>query len=743
MKIKFIGVLVAALVLTGVGFAAPLSAQAQTTDIDLLATLLNLNAEQKATLATLLGGAGLPAGDSMMSSTIPPFTRDLSEGSTGTDVMNLQKFLNMKGYAVATTGPGSTGQESTYFGALTTAALARYQAAVGISPAVGYFGPTTRAHVNSMLTVLPPIPGPTPVYPAGCTSTSGYSTVTGQPCSGGTNLPQGCTSTVGYSPVTGAKCDGGTTPNPVNPPVTGGAGSIDDADFASSLSSVEVGEGDDDVPIVGLDIDADVGSDIEITAVRLDFDQSTAGSDWDNYAKDVSIWLEGEEYARVDADEFNDDNAFDKTISLSPGAIVKAGDKNARLEVRVSAVNNLDSSDATDTWTVIFASIRFRDGQGATVTDSTTGDIGTETRTFSFETYATAADTELKILADDSSINDPRLINVDATSKTKNVELMSFTLEAEGSSDLEIKRFGVNVDTTAAHVDGIIAGSSTPSIWLEIDGDSYGTASYFDDPDGLEVGQDEDVLFDDVDYTIPAGTKVKVVIMADLLELTGQGVDAGNTITLTLGETETDQIGSSSLFEIEDEAGEDLVDADITGSLTAGAHEVQDSGIFVEFVTSASTNDNASNDLASANDTGTFSITFDVTAIDAGIFIDGDVVASSSPSTASIDGTAWATTTDSTNHATTTVRATLESDDTDTEDVTTSGQLSYKVDQNTTRRFTLTIEAQNTVTDPGSKTMAVKLTGIGWGTAAADVYTNLYNLDLGQYKTPIKTLKNI
>ena len=81
------------------------------------------------------------------------FTRDLTLTSTGEDVRQLQIFLNASGYTVANTGAGSPGSETTYFGTLTRAALARYQAANGISPAVGYFGPITRAHINTTQTI--------------------------------------------------------------------------------------------------------------------------------------------------------------------------------------------------------------------------------------------------------------------------------------------------------------------------------------------------------------------------------------------------------------------------------------------------------------------------------------------------------------------------------------------------------------------------------------------------------------
>jgi hypothetical protein len=77
------------------------------------------------------------------------FTRSLTVGSRGEDVRELQKFLNAKGFTVSASGAGSPGSETTLFGAATRAALAKYQASVGISPAAGYFGPATRAYVNA------------------------------------------------------------------------------------------------------------------------------------------------------------------------------------------------------------------------------------------------------------------------------------------------------------------------------------------------------------------------------------------------------------------------------------------------------------------------------------------------------------------------------------------------------------------------------------------------------------------
>lgn len=67
------------------------------------------------------------------------------------DTRMLQRFLNDNGFTVAQVGAGSVGNETRYFGPATRVALARFQRAVGISPSIGYFGPITRAYINSLI----------------------------------------------------------------------------------------------------------------------------------------------------------------------------------------------------------------------------------------------------------------------------------------------------------------------------------------------------------------------------------------------------------------------------------------------------------------------------------------------------------------------------------------------------------------------------------------------------------------
>ncbi|MCB9798186.1 peptidoglycan DD-metalloendopeptidase family protein [Candidatus Nomurabacteria bacterium] len=72
---------------------------------------------------------------------------DLSSGDKGIGVTWLQTFLIAQDtgpHAKSLSDVGATG----YFGQLTTKALAEYQATQNISPAIGYYGPLTRARIK-------------------------------------------------------------------------------------------------------------------------------------------------------------------------------------------------------------------------------------------------------------------------------------------------------------------------------------------------------------------------------------------------------------------------------------------------------------------------------------------------------------------------------------------------------------------------------------------------------------------
>lgn len=96
----------------------------------------------KVLVGTFLG-VMLVAGSSSAAMT---WSRSLKLGSRGADVKDLQVFLNMCADSkVSMSGAGSPGMETTYFGPATKAAVIKWQAARGVSPASGLFGPLSRA----------------------------------------------------------------------------------------------------------------------------------------------------------------------------------------------------------------------------------------------------------------------------------------------------------------------------------------------------------------------------------------------------------------------------------------------------------------------------------------------------------------------------------------------------------------------------------------------------------------------
>ncbi len=122
---------------------------AQALTQDQIDSVLNLLASFDVDEETMVNVERALIGETTPSIPAESFERDLGVGSTGLDVKRLQKWLNQNGYTVATTGPGSLGNESEYYGELTRQAVARYQSAKDISPAVGYFGPKTRGVLNA------------------------------------------------------------------------------------------------------------------------------------------------------------------------------------------------------------------------------------------------------------------------------------------------------------------------------------------------------------------------------------------------------------------------------------------------------------------------------------------------------------------------------------------------------------------------------------------------------------------
>ncbi|MBP6948519.1 MAG: hypothetical protein KBB50_00390, partial [Candidatus Pacebacteria bacterium] len=151
-----------------------------------------------ATSVAILGGIVASAVSAQAALNLPTqtcsysFNTNMKQGSRGVDVMNLQKVLNMYAQTqVAEDGAGSPGMETTTFGPATKRAVNKFQALhleeLGITAPTGNVFAGTRGLLDEVCSgeVVTTTPPTTTTYPAGCTSASGFSPITGASCSTG------------------------------------------------------------------------------------------------------------------------------------------------------------------------------------------------------------------------------------------------------------------------------------------------------------------------------------------------------------------------------------------------------------------------------------------------------------------------------------------------------------------------------------------------------------------------------
>ena len=137
--------------LAGASAFVPMVASADAATDALIASL-------QAQIASLMAQVAALAGSQSSQSVACSFTRDLTINASGPDVTCLQNYLTSTGHF--TFSGGATG----FFGTITRGAVAQWQAANGVVPAVGYFGAISRAKYMSLGGSTPPPFPPTPTF---------------------------------------------------------------------------------------------------------------------------------------------------------------------------------------------------------------------------------------------------------------------------------------------------------------------------------------------------------------------------------------------------------------------------------------------------------------------------------------------------------------------------------------------------------------------------------------------------
>jgi hypothetical protein len=111
----------------------------------------------KGCLGTPVAPAPAPGTPAVQGSGTGSLASNLNFGMTNAQVLTLQQILNKSGFVISASGPGSPGNETSYFGAMTREAVRKFQCAKNITcsgsestTGYGMVGPRTRAALNSM-----------------------------------------------------------------------------------------------------------------------------------------------------------------------------------------------------------------------------------------------------------------------------------------------------------------------------------------------------------------------------------------------------------------------------------------------------------------------------------------------------------------------------------------------------------------------------------------------------------------
>lgn len=524
-----------------------------------------------------------------------------------------------------------------------------------------------------------------------------------------------------FGPITRAKVNaaGGSTTGGSTGGSTGGfsgseEGYLDDFDQLSAFSSEEVGEGEEDKEVLGAEMEA-VDADQMITRVTVEIDTPTGNDDLEDLIEDVSLWLDGEELDRMEVDEASHDQSADEYTFRFTGleGVIEEGEV-GELVVAVTGVSNLDTGDAADGWTAAIPAdgIRAVSPNGV---DDTYGTLIDET--FTVNTFATANDVEMQVsLANESP--EGSVVNVSLSDDTDGVDLLIFEIEADGS-DLNITEIPVTLTT----VGGSDVDSVVNRLVLEIDGEEYAeTVS--------TSATAATITFDDLDIDIEDGDTITVTVVADLNDIDTGTFDEGDTIVAEVTATNVDYI------EAEDGSGEEISDADATGTALGDAMAFYDVGIMVTLVSAEeSVQDGGSN---AYDGTGTFTIKYRVEAFDGTVVLSDSATATTATSipdstfaTGStggvvyyVDGGGTATTDDLSDLVTFTTA------DGATDSSITNG---VELTDGESTEFTLTVTRTNDNTgDSGLYRTLLK--AISWATTDASTQ-NVYDFDLEDYKT--------
>lgn len=496
---------------------AQTSAALQAQINQLLATIAQLQAQ--------LGGGTTSGSCSAV------WTRDLGTGSSGTDVLALQRFLNRSADTrLAASGAGSPGMETQYYGPITAAAVSKFQAKyrsdilapLGLVNPTGYFGASSRAKANALCA-------------------AGVPTTPGDDDDDDDRLDGGEASLEGFT--------------------------IRDED--TNLS-----EGDDEAEVATVEFDVEDG-DVRINRIDIAFDHVSGGDDdpWDVF-DEIFIFVDGDEVASMDVsdeDEWDEDNPengdYRIRITDVDDWVVREGET-AEFTIAVSVAGSVDDAGSGVEWEIFVPDDGIRATDGLNINHY----IGDTDDTVSFDIDEEGGDDELMVRSSDED-PDATTLQLDESDRSDWLTVFAFDLDTEDSEDdIEIRSLPIEVEFSTSTYNAFVNDAR-----LVIDGEE------FDDFEVTNGGTDTATLtfdFGNDELVIDAGERVTAELQLEFRALDED--DEGTTV-----------VSSINGDDIEAEGADDLDADQIGGSATSETHTLRTTGVTFDNVeTTESVRDN-------------------------------------------------------------------------------------------------------------------------------------------------------